>query len=241
MRENYFSNSDKNEAIRQFLSDSLQKYGEINYVYGVMNKRNTDEMVIISDLSDELVNNYLDNKRQNIDPVIINALNRISSFPWNEDMTINSQWTVRKVFEPVSSFSGYAFIVHDHNNNLAILSLYMNKLTREEIENNIISHKDEIQGLLIRTHEMMLNAYHEEAEEAKFVLTTRESEILYWSSTGKTYTEVADTLHITVSTVKFHIANVVKKMGVKNAKHAISLGKELNMVTPLVKKHKKLA
>lgn len=236
MRENFFANREKNQRIKDVLEENLKKYGEINYVYGVMNKRNTDEMSIISDFPDELVDSYLNSKRQNIDPVIINSLNRISSFPWNEDMTINAQWTVKKVFEPVSSFSGYAFIVHDHNNNLAILSLYMSKLTREEIENNIITHKDEIQGLLIRIHEMMLHAYEEENEVAKHVLTSREAEILYWSSTGKTYSEVASLLHITVSTVKFHIGNVVKKMGVKNAKHAISLGIELNMITPPTKK-----
>ncbi|MBP2170430.1 LuxR family quorum-sensing system transcriptional regulator ExpR [Erwinia toletana] len=36
-------------------------------------------------------------------------------------------------------------------------------------------------------------------------------------------------LNISVSTVKFHMGNTVRKLGVNNAKHAIRLGIELNI------------
>lgn len=206
----------------------------MNYVYGVMNKRNTDDMIIISDFSDDLIANYLNKKTQNIDPVIINALNRISPFTWDENLKINSEWTIKKVFDPVTPYniiSGHAFVVHDQNNNLAVLSLYIDKYSMDYIHDHISRHKDELQGLLIQIHEMLLSIYQEE-KVVNNILSARESEILYWCTTGKTYTEVADILQITVSTVKFHMAKIVKKMGVKNAKHAISLGTELNMISP---------
>lgn len=53
-------------------------------------------MIIISDLSDELVNNYLNQKTQNIDPVIIKALNQLAPFSWDENIKINSIWPVKK-------------------------------------------------------------------------------------------------------------------------------------------------
>lgn len=54
-------------------------------------------------------------------------------------------------------------------------------------------------------------------------LTNREQEILTWSSLGKTYDETAEIVGITKRTVKFHMANIVEKLGAANAKHAISI------------------
>ena len=51
---------------------------------------------------------------------------------------------------------------------------------------------------------------------------------------GKTYQEIALILGIKLSTVKFHIGNAVKKLGVTNARHAIRLGIELQLIRPVV-------
>jgi LuxR family quorum-sensing system transcriptional regulator ExpR len=40
----------------------------------------------------------------------------------------------------------------------------------------------------------------------------------------ETYQEIAIILDVKARTIKFHIGNIVKKMGVTNAKHAIRLG-----------------
>lgn len=239
MRKDFFSNDKKNSDISESLRKCLEKYEKINYVYGVMNKRNTEEMIIISDFPKDLVDNYLNNKQQDIDPVVINALNRISPFSWDEDLRINYQWTVKKVFDPVKPHNisnGYAFVLHDQNNYLAILSLYIDGSSTEDITAQIEKNKDELQGVLIYTHEALLHVYQDENSYANNVLSSREAEVLYWASAGKTYTEAADILKITVSTVKFHMKNIVNKMGVRNAKHAIRLGIELNLVSPPRKK-----
>ncbi|WP_273908635.1 helix-turn-helix transcriptional regulator [Enterobacter bugandensis] len=235
MSKLFFSNTEKNNYAKLYIEKKLSQYGKMNYVYSVMNKRNTDEMAIISDLPETLVVDYLNNKKQNIDPVILAALNRITSFSWDDNIQINSQWTVKKLFDPVKPYninSGYAFVLHDHYSNLAVLSLYIDKYMMSEVEETIKNHKDELQGLLLQAHSMLLDLYHDQTPNQKFTLSSRESDILYWCSTGKTYQEVSDILKITVSTVKFHMSKVVKKMGVKNAKHAISLSVELGLASP---------
>ena len=73
-------------------------------------------------------------------------------------------------------------------------------------------------------------AKREGADRAMFTL--RENEVLYWSSMGKTYAEIAAITGISVSTVKFHIKNVVAKLGVSNARQAIRLGVELDLIRP---------
>ena len=235
MSKSYFSDTDKNNYAKRYVEKQLSEYGEINYVYSVINKRNTDEIVIISDLPEPLVDDYLKKGKHHIDPVVIAASNRITSFSWDESIEINSQWTVKKLFDPIKSYninSGFAFVVHDHCNNLAILSLYIDKYIMSEIEEKIKNQKDELQGVLLRTHSMLLDLYQNQSPTQKLILSSRESEILYWCSMGKTYPEVSGILNITVSTIKFHMGKIVKKMGVKNAKHAISLSVELGMISP---------
>ena len=47
-------------------------------------------------------------------------------------------------------------------------------------------------------------------------LTDREEEVLLTVAAGKTNAEVADELHISLSTVKFHLASLMQKLGARN-------------------------
>ncbi|PKB89451.1 hypothetical protein A8A01_15155 [Ewingella americana] len=233
--KSYFSDTEKNNHIKEYLKKNLAQYGGINYAYAVINKRNTDDMVIISDLPDYFTDVYLSNKYQNIDPVVINSLNRFSPLIWDDNLLVNSQWQISKIFESVKPYhdiiSGQTFILHDANNNMALLSLYINKFLTPDINTEVTKNRNDIQGLLIDVHEMLLHFYDAKKDSNTLVneLTFREAEILHWSSQGKTYQEVACILNITVSTVKFHMSKIVKKFGVKNAKHAIRLSAEVNI------------
>ena len=230
----FFLDDEKNNYIRMSLEKKITKYGKVSYAYTVMDKKNTDNIVIITDLSDSFIQMYLNNKYQNIDPVVINALNRISSFVWDDNLKINSYWPMDKVFivDSYNFLCGHTFVLHDNHNNLATLSLYYDKYLMADIGDIIKKYKNDLQGLLIDTHEMLLQVYKktDEMKTAKTVLSPREAEILYWNSVGKTYAEIAIILQITSSTVKFHMANTVKKLGVNNAKHAISLANELGLI-----------
>jgi len=52
-------------------------------------------------------------------------------------------------------------------------------------------------------------------------ISRRETEVIYLVCIGKTYPEIAIALGIKLSTVKFHMRNVVRKLEVSNAKQAI--------------------
>jgi DNA-binding NarL/FixJ family response regulator len=53
-------------------------------------------------------------------------------------------------------------------------------------------------------------------------LTTRELEILAQLATGSTDTEIAARLHVHEGTVKTHIRNILRKLGVRNRTAAIA-------------------
>ncbi|ADU71885.1 LuxR family transcriptional regulator [Pantoea sp. At-9b] len=238
MSKHFYSDSEKNDQVKISIERNIKKYADVNYAYAVMNKRNTDDIMVISDIPDYFESVYLKNRYQSIDPIIINALNRVSPVIWDETLIVNSQWTIRKITDSLrpdyNIVSGHTFVLHDQNNYLAVLSLYVNKFLEPEIDDKVKKHRNDLQGVLIDTHEMLLHLYHEEnvrTSRHDDTLSARENEILYWSSTGKTYPEIARMLDITVSTVKFHMGKIVKKLGVNNAKHAISLAIELNIIS----------
>ncbi|WP_313683872.1 helix-turn-helix transcriptional regulator [Pantoea sp.] len=231
--KDYFSNSEKNDYIKESLDKRIEKLGKINYAYSVINKKNTDNILIITNISDDFSNEYIENKFQNIDPVVIKALNNITSFVWDDNLKISSYWPMEKAFMRSYNFlCGHTFVLHDYYSNMATLTLYFDKFLMADVGEFIEIHKNDFHGILREIHEVLLQIYRksEGLNDINRVLSTREVEILYWSSTGKTYAEVAKILQLTVSTVKFHMGNTVRKLGVRNAKHAISLANELNLI-----------
>lgn len=77
---------------------------------------------------------------------------------------------MKSIFTPVKPhniISGYALVLHDHKNNLAILSLYIDKYLMDDAGKVINKNKNEIHGLLIDIHEMLLHAYRDNGETAK--------------------------------------------------------------------------
>ncbi|EFL92112.1 DNA-binding HTH domain-containing protein invovled in quorum sensing [Candidatus Regiella insecticola LSR1] len=251
----FFDNEAINNLIKNYLDKKFESYGDIKYAYAIMNKKNTTEMRVISNRPDWF-EVYVRDRYQHIDPVIITALNRITSFPWDENIMINSDLKLPKIFNIVSTnlqlievfsiakkyniISGYTFILHDCNNNLAVLSILMDDQTGNMLKEKIEKNKDKLQMLLLNTHDILISLYKEthgavckNSESKKEKFSSRENEVLYWFSMGKTYSEIAIIFGIKLGTVKFHMGNIVKKLGVLNAKHAIRLGTESQLINSL--------
>jgi ATP/maltotriose-dependent transcriptional regulator MalT len=62
----------------------------------------------------------------------------------------------------------------------------------------------------------------------KWGLTERESEIIYYLGQGCSNAHIADKLHISLNTVKFHIKNIYLKLDVKNRIQALLRCSEIN-------------
>jgi ATP/maltotriose-dependent transcriptional regulator MalT len=58
-------------------------------------------------------------------------------------------------------------------------------------------------------------------------LTKRELDILRRLSTGLPITQIAASLHISNNTIKTHLKNVYRKMGVASREEAVARGQEL--------------
>lgn len=63
-------------------------------------------------------------------------------------------------------------------------------------------------------------------------LTKREEECMFWACEGKTSWEIAKILDINERTVRFHINNITKKLGVSTRQQAVAKVLLLNVIKP---------
>lgn len=231
------------ETLRAYIDRKLSSFGQLEYAYTVVNKKKPSDVLIISSYPDEWVDLYRANNFQLTDPVILTAFKRTSPFAWDENITLMSDLKFTKIFSLARHYNivnGFTFVLHDHMNNLTLLSVIIASNEQGELEARLSSERGAIQMLLIDINEQMYRLVGASSsgrqsynlDTVKPIFTPRENEVLYWSSMGKTYGEIAVIADISVSTVKFHMGNIVSKLGVSNARQAIRLGVELDLITP---------
>ncbi|EEQ08143.1 helix-turn-helix transcriptional regulator [Yersinia bercovieri] len=241
MTKLFFNNELINTTVKKKLERKLEKYNNVKYAYAIMNKRNPADFMVISNRS-KWFEFYTKNNFQYIDPIIITASHRVTPFSWDENIMINSGLKLPKIFDVAKEYdviNGHTFVLHDQYYNLTILSLMTDKDCDEDIEDKIANDKANIQMLLMLIHEKLTSFYNDLNRSSDFckmgrneIFTKRENEIIYWASVGKSYPEIALILGIKPTTVKHHMGKVVRKLGVTNAKHAISLAVELQLIRP---------
>ncbi|MBL5827183.1 autoinducer binding domain-containing protein [Serratia fonticola] len=239
----FFNNEFINSVIKSYLEANLREYNSIKYAYAIMSKINPANFTIISNKT-EWFEFYTANNYQFIDPVLISTSRRVTPFVWDENIKNGSGLKYPNIFDMAKNYNvinGYTFVLHDHNNNLVVLSLIMDDACDENIEEIIKENQHKLQMLLITVHDKLTALYHElnntsddDQINQKELFSKRENEVIYWASMGKSYQEIALILGIKLTTVKYHIGNVVKKLGVTNAKHAIRLGVELKLIRPVL-------
>lgn len=231
------------ETLRDYIHKKLSYLGSPDYAYTVVRKKNPSDVLIISSYPDEWIKLYRANNFQLADPVILTAFKRTSPFSWDENITLMSDLKFTKIFSLSRQYNitnGYTFVLHDHMENLALLSIIIAGHGNERLEERLSAERGILQMLLIDINEQMYRLVGGETKRSeegttrgeKPIFTLRENEVLYWASMGKTYGEIAVIGNISVSTVKFHMKNVVSKLGVSNARQAIRLGVELKLIKP---------
>lgn len=225
------------DEINDIIHHEMRPSENIRFAYTIMNKQNLDPPIIYSTYPKEWIDKYLSMDLYKHDPVVTVALRRIMPFIWGEEfqsVKSTSQNNIFLIAKEFNIFNGFAFPLHDHENNLATLSLYTegdNETFQVFIEDN----KKYLHELLLSIHENFIieQRHNHDVLRHKYEkkLTSREIETLQWASVGKTYSEIAIIMGITESTVKFHIGNVIAKLEVVNAKHAIKKASDLRLFT----------
>ncbi|MDU7190420.1 MAG: LuxR C-terminal-related transcriptional regulator, partial [Enterobacter sp.] len=161
--------------------------------------------------------------------VIIRALRCVEDFFWESDVVLSDGYNLTRIFDEsvqYDIYQGQTFPLHDYLNNLVVLSVISPKHSGIDIE----KYRPHFLRFLVQLHQKTLNLYSQHQQKKNVFLSPRERQILKWVSAGKTYAEISVILSIAERTVKFHMGNIMKKLGVNNARHAIKLGTELRLL-----------
>ena len=70
----------------------------------------------------------------------------------------------------------------------------------------------------------------EAATQAGEILTSRETEVLWWLAQGCTYSRIGDRMGVSLHTVTTHIKNIYRKLEVHCAAAAVRRGIELQVL-----------
>ncbi|MFC3624827.1 LuxR C-terminal-related transcriptional regulator [Vogesella amnigena] len=116
------------------------------------------------------------------------------------------------------------FYAAENGESTACLSLHSNgHLTQLHVDSTLPGAELRMLGsLLPHLHRTMQRI--SPASSGDNPLSHRERDIFYWMMHGKTNWEIATILDISERTVKFHAANIIRKLDANNRIHAIVLG-----------------
>jgi DNA-binding CsgD family transcriptional regulator len=76
-------------------------------------------------------------------------------------------------------------------------------------------------GATMLEHSLVVSRSHPAHDLPEQLLTPREREVLQWIAAGKTRWEISQILKIGERTVKFHVTNLIDKLGALNKQHAV--------------------
>lgn len=124
------------------------------------------------------------------------------------------------------------FIIYDHSFELyagaiavlfTLLGIWLaRKLTRPVTETRVIE-----KTVYLKTgEEFVLN----EQEQTRLGLSQRELEVLQLMAKGLSNQEIAQTLFVSLNTVKTHAARIFEKMDVQRRTQAVELGKRSGLI-----------
>lgn len=219
------------------LEAELRTLGFNSFAYFSIDKSSLTTPQVISNYPIDWVNEYIDQCLFKRDPVINYAMSRVTPFLWSEaSQDHRFDHDIFSSSHQYGIYAGYTVPLHDPFGRFAALSISDNG-DLEDFNAAVVQFSGALHCMLAEFHESRphpptqkktsIDSVFNVLDDAECLrqLSKRELETLCLASQGKTYNEISHVLAISERTVKFHIANVVQKMKVVNAKHAIAKAK----------------
>lgn len=163
---------------------------------------------------------------------------------------LNPDILIMDVVMPGGRAHEAAHLIQQQNAAIRIIVLsshHDDASVRQMLENGAVAYilKDALLADLVNTirtvhsgnsvfampiHERLIQAYEPTPDADSFGLTSRELEVLKVMSEGLSLAEMASSLVISASTVKFHITNILQKLNVSTRAEAIVIAAKNNLI-----------
>lgn len=183
--------------------------------------------IINHSYSNEWGDVYFENDFIDVDPVIQFSQKTDSAFTWSEAFKgITSQKPkIQEFLTMANDFhlqDGIAHLIEKKGYG-TLLSLSINN-TKNDYYSYLINH------ITPHLHEALAHLQIHSSETIQYNLSGRESEVLKWTSEGKSSWEIGMILSISERTVKYHVNNIKTKLNAVNRAHAVAKGLRANII-----------
>lgn len=180
---------------------------------------NQSSVVLLNTYHDDWKKYYVECNLVDSDPVASHALRSAYPFIWSELKTSSSLF-----WDSASEFGlniGWSKPTHHSFNSTSLLSF-----SRSSIELGDKELRSKLPYLLwastiIEQKYFELSSLDNQSD-ISISLTSREKEVLQWSSVGKTVHEISIILGLSERTISFHINNSIKKLNTSNKTSAVA-------------------
>lgn len=206
----------------------------VGFEYAVISqfdvKQNSRRILKVVNHSYDLkwVNVYVGEKYIQIDPVIEQGIATQGPFEWSTDKKIKTKQPL-KFFNAARDFglkTGVANVFTQprstpaHHNHFTVISMANVDLDRVSLSKYLL----EILSPVLSESVSKCTA------DQPVNLSPREIEILKWMMAGKSAWETSVILSVSERTIRFHLANIYKKLDVVNCPHAIGEAIKLGII-----------
>ncbi len=165
---------------------------------------------------------YMEKGYARIDPIFRNHFSRYETQIWSETFAQAASAEEKAFLKEAGSFGlreGITLGMPSKRSSIASLfSFNGNRLSEHP------RHAGMLEYLTPHLHAALVASSPWRAIENSPHLSSREREILQWATIGKTNWEISAILGISERTVKFHIRNVMVKLGASTRTHMVALG-----------------
>lgn len=189
---------------------------------------------ILSNYPEEWLMFYQKTKLYYDDPIIKYARTTVKPFAWSFLLSYLST-EEQGFFKSARQYGiedGYTFVINDGLGNSAFLNVMCDKSSDIDLL-FFESHRSELQLLLVDFYDIYLRqkkSIEYYRNRVSLMISDKEKQVLALGCDGLKYKDIAVTLGIAERTVKFHVSNIVNKLGADSAKQAFLRAKELTII-----------
>jgi len=215
----------KIDDLKVIMIDIQEKLEYDFIIYNIQFSSSFKETFFISigTFPNEWIKHYISKNYASIDPIVKHCISSNTPISWHQFYK-DENYKIYNLFKEVSDYEllGGASIGYRVNSGeVGIFSISKKEPLTEKskLYCNTILYMTSLQPYIHDSLKRVSNNYNSSDSSP---LTKRELECLTWTAEGKTSGEIASILHISESTVIFHIKNIINKLEVSNRTQAIS-------------------
>ena len=174
----------------------------------------------------EWTRTYVEKNHVSNDMVSRHAARIIRPFSWMEIGRFDDFTEDQKtVFNEATEFgiqTGGTVPIHGPGLAKALFTV-TSSMSEEAFAKLFAARRHEVHLIATYAHERLMEINIQNPLPTNFMLTPRELEVMTWTARGKTKWEISEVLAISETTVKTHLDNACRKLGVSNKTHATAV------------------